>query len=219
MLFAHIAHDGFIEFIPGDLDGIRQHRPAQGQDGHVAGAAADIQDHIAPGLGNVDARADSRRDGLLDQVGMAGAGFFRGVDDGTLFHLGDAAGHAYHHPGLKEDAPAHHLAQEMVEQALGNIVIGNDPVPQRPHSQNIARGTAQHPPGFLADGQDLAGDLLHRHHGRLPQHNALAPDIYQYAGGSQVDPYIVELKQSHRFDNPPTAPIEASLAILLVTCT
>ena len=33
--------------------------------------------------GNVDARADGRRDGLLDQVGMAGAGFFRGVEDGT----------------------------------------------------------------------------------------------------------------------------------------
>ena len=76
--------------------------PPQGDDGDVGGAAADIHDHMAVGLGDVDARTDGGGQGLLDEVHPAGAGLDARVDDGPLLHLGDAGGHADDHAGLEE---------------------------------------------------------------------------------------------------------------------
>ncbi len=57
VLAPYVLHDGLVELVAGDLDGGGLHDAGQGDDRDVGGAAADVHDHVAVGLGDVDARA------------------------------------------------------------------------------------------------------------------------------------------------------------------
>ena len=80
----------------GVLDGI------VGENGDVRGAAADVHHQMAAGAANVQSRAQTRREGFLDQEHSARAGFDGGVDDAALLHLGNAGRHADDHAGLEQ---------------------------------------------------------------------------------------------------------------------
>ena len=73
MLAPYVLHDGLVELVAGDLDGGGLHDAGQGDDRDVGGAAADVHDHVAVGLGDVDARADGGGHGLLNQIDPPGA--------------------------------------------------------------------------------------------------------------------------------------------------
>ena len=187
VLAAHILDDGLVELVAGHLDGGALHHAGEGDDGDVAGAAADIHHHVAVRLGNVDAGADGRGHRLLDQIHTAGARLDAGVHHGTLLDLGDAGGHTDDDAGLEQLEAAHHLVQELAEHTLGHVVVGDHALAQGADGHDVAGGTAQHGLGLGAHLKKLAGILVNGHHGRLVQYDALALYVHQYGGGAQVD--------------------------------
>ena len=189
MLAPYVLHDGLVELVAGDLDGGGLHDAAEGDDGDVGGAAADVHHHVAVRLGDVYARADGGGQRLLNEVDLPGAGLDAGVDDGALLHLGDAGRHADDHPGL-EQPEGGHLADEFPQHPLGHVVVGDDALPQGPDGHNIAGRAAQHLLGVGAHLQQLAGVLVDGYHRGLPQHHALALDVYKDGGGAKVDSNI-----------------------------
>ena len=58
-----------------------------------------------------------------------------------------------------------------------------------PESFKRLRGAYEEACRYAREPED-AGVLVHRHHGRLPQDNALALDEYQNRSGTQVDTNI-----------------------------
>ena len=197
MLAAHILDHGLVELVPGHLDGGGLHHAAQGDDGDVRRAAADVHHHVPVRLGDVDARADGRGHGLLDQMHPAASGLDARVHHGALLDLGDARGHADDHPGL-EDHEARHLAEKFLEHTLRHVVVGDNALPQGPDGDDVAGGAAQHLAGGLAHLQQLPGVLVHSHHGGLVEDDALIFHVYQYGSGSQIDADVFS-KCAHTF--------------------
>src|SRR5262249_57958235 len=102
---------------------------AEGDDGDLGGAAADVDDHIADRFVDRQTGADHGGDRLLDGVGLAGAGREGGVFHRAFFDLGDAGGDADddaavgRHHALEVD-----LADEVVEHHLDGVEVGDDAV-------------------------------------------------------------------------------------------
>src|SRR5690606_25291122 len=92
---ADVIDDGFVELVAAD-----PHRPlvdhaAQGDDGDLGGAAADVHHHGAAGVGHGQPGADGRGHGFLDEVHVRGARAQGRFADGAALDLGGAAGHAH----------------------------------------------------------------------------------------------------------------------------
>ena len=102
----------------------------EGDDRHLGRAAADVDDHAAGGLHNRQTRADRRRHGLLNQIGLAGAGVESRVVHGALFYLCHAAGDADDdaRPRYTEAVAFVHGADEVVQHPLRDVEIGDDAV-------------------------------------------------------------------------------------------
>lgn len=86
------------------------------------------------------------------------------------------------------------LLDEIAEHFLGDVEVGDDAVFHGADSNNAARGAAEHLLGLLADGENLPlphAVLLHRHHGRFADDDALAFQVNEGIGGSQVDGKII----------------------------
>jgi hypothetical protein len=84
-----------------------------------------------------------------------------------------------------------HLVDEVLQHLLGVGEVGDDAVLHGPDRSDVAGGAAEHVLRFDTDGDDdLAAPrrfVLDSHHGGLVQHDALAADIDQGVGRSQVD--------------------------------
>ena len=196
MLAADILHHRLVELVAGDLDGSGLNHAAQRDDGNISGTAADVNDHVAVGLSDVDTRADGSGHRLLNEVGPAGASLNTGVDHGALLNLGDAGGHTDEQAGLKEGEGGN-LLDKLLEHPLGHVVVGDHALTQGTHGNDVAGGTAQHSLGVGAHLQQLAGVFIHGHHGGLAQNNALSLDVYQNRGGAQVDPDVFAKQIKH----------------------
>ena len=57
-----------------DAHGLERHDAAERDDRRLGRAAPDVDHHVADGLVDGQAGADGRRHGLLDQLGVGGAG-------------------------------------------------------------------------------------------------------------------------------------------------
>src|SRR5437588_306759 len=68
-----VIHDRLIELVAADADRLRDHDSGERDHRHLAGAAADVDDHRAGGLADGQPRADGRGHRLLDQVRLAGS--------------------------------------------------------------------------------------------------------------------------------------------------
>ena len=83
---------------------------------------------------SVDRHAGADRGGhrFLDQVDLAGAGFFGRFLDRAALDLGRAAGHADQHARARaQEARLVHLADEVLEHFLGVGEVGDDAVLHR----------------------------------------------------------------------------------------
>ncbi len=189
MFAAHIFHHGLVELVPGHLDGGGLHHASQGDDGDVGGAAADIYNHMAVRLHDVNARADGSGNGLFNQVHPPAARLYARIHHGALLHLGDAGGDADDDPGL-ENHKTRYLADELLEHPLSHVIIRDHALPQRADGNYVAGSAAQHLTGFLAHLQQLARILVHSHHGGLVENDAFIFHIYQYGSSTQVNPDI-----------------------------
>jgi hypothetical protein len=135
------------------------------------------------------ATADGRGHGLLDQVGLARAGRQAGLLDGALLHAGHARGHADDDPRVGP-AILVHLLDEVAEHLLRHLEVGDDAVLERPDGGDRARRAAEHPLGLDAHGVDLARALVHRHDGRLGEHDAAAAHVHEGVRGAEIDRHV-----------------------------
>ena len=143
MLAAHILDDGLVELVARDLDGGRFDNAGERDDRDIGRTAADVDDHVALGLGDVDARTDGGGDRLFNEVDAARAGLNARVDDRALLDLGDAGGDADDNARL-EELEAHDLMQEFLDHALGDLVVGDHALAQGTDGDDVARRAAQH---------------------------------------------------------------------------
>ena len=90
MVAADVADDRLVHLVAADPHAARIDDAAQGDDGDLGGAAADIDDHAAGWFGDRQAGADRRGHRLLDQLHPAGAGAFGTFLDGAAFDRGGA---------------------------------------------------------------------------------------------------------------------------------
>ena len=158
-----------------DLAAQRQHRD-------IRGSSADINDHPAIGHGNVDAGAEGRGNGLINEVDLPGTGGHDRLHHGVALNAGDGRRHADRHPGL-DHVGAVHLIDEAADELTGHGVVTDDAVFQRENRGNIVGRAAHHSQCLVAHLQHgvLAG--IHGHYAGLVEHNAL-PCLRNDDGGS-----------------------------------
>src|SRR5919199_190744 len=84
VLALDVVDDRLVELVAADPDRLRDDDAAERDDRDLGGAAADVDDHVAGGLADGQARADRRRHGLLDEVGGARPGRQAGLLDRAL---------------------------------------------------------------------------------------------------------------------------------------
>ena len=88
-----------------------------------------------------------------------------------------------------------HHADELLEHLLGDREVGDDAVFHGTNRFDVARDAAKHLLGFATDGlNDLlaarAAVMANRDNRGFVEHNALATDINQRVGGTEVDRHI-----------------------------
>ena len=185
VLAAHILDDGLVELVARDLDGGRFDDAGERNDRDIGRTAADVDDHVALGLGDVDARTDGGGDRLFNEVDAARAGLNARVDDRALLDLGDAGGNADDDARL-EELEAHDFMQEFLDHALSDLVVGDDALAQGTDGDDVARRAAQHGLRIRADLQELAGVLVERHDRGLVEHDAFILNVDQHRRGAQI---------------------------------
>ena len=198
VLLLDVGDDRLVELVPPDADRQGGHDAAEGDDGDLGGAAADVDDHVARRLVDGQTGADGRRHRLLDDVGGPGACRDGGLLHGPLLHPGDAGGDADHDPGLGEHPPLVHLLDEVAEHLLGDVEVGDHAVLEGPDGEDVAGGPADHPLGLRPDRQDGPGLGVDRHDRRLVEHGPAPPDVDEGVGRAEVDGHVPphELKRS-----------------------
>ena len=170
---------------------------AEGDDGGLGRAAADVDYQLAVGLADVKAGAVGRRDRALHQVDLARAGLGDGVDHGALLHARDAAGHADEDARL-EQAQAGDALHQLAEHGDGHVVVGNDAADYGLDGHYAGGGAAEHLLRLLAHLHELARELVHGDQRRLAHLHALAAGVQQYAGGAHVEGDVF-VKYRHSF--------------------
>ena len=198
MLAADIAGNGLIEGISRHLQRGGYGHAVHAQHSDIRGAAANIHHHMAIGLLDIQTGTQGRRQGLLDQEHTASPGLNGSIDDAALLYLGNTAGNADDHTGLRGEHRClgggfEHLAEHL----HGHFVVGDDAVLQWLHSHHVAGGTVQHIPGGGAYLENFARIPVHRHNGGLPDHQALAIGINKDIGCTQVHAQVIG-KQLHK---------------------
>ena len=185
VLAAHILDDGLVELVARDLDGGRLDDAGEGDDRDVGRTAADVDDHVALGLGDVDARADGGGDRLFNEVDAARAGLNARVDDRALLDLGDAGWNADDDARL-EELEADDLVQKLLDHALSDLVIGDHALAQGANGDDVAGGAAEHGLRVRADLQELAGILVERNDRGFVEHNAFILNVDQHRRGAKI---------------------------------
>ena len=163
---------------------------AQAQHGDIGSAAADIDDHAAVGLGDVDAGAEGGGNRLVDQVDLTGTGGHHGLHHGVALDASDGSGHAYRHPGL-DHVGAVHLLDEAADQLTGHGVVADDAVLEREDGGNIVGGAAHHGQRLVTGFQHGVLTGIHSHDAGLVEHDALVLLRNDDGGGTEIDTDIV----------------------------
>jgi hypothetical protein len=193
---AHVLEDGLVEAVAADPHGSRVDNAVQRQDGDLAGAAPDVENHAAAGFIDGQPGADRRGHGFLEKIDFARARPLRRVADGLALDLGGSVRNAHDHP-RRETVPAvlADLADEVLEHLLGEGEVGDHPVLHRADGDDVVRGASEHALRLHPVGLDpplpTLGVLAHGDHGRFVEHDALAPDVDQGVGGAEVDREIL----------------------------
>lgn len=119
---------------------------------------------------------------------MLGAGVADGLGEGFAVYIVEIAGNGDDDPGLSEIGNADGLAEEILEHQLGNIEIGNEPVPDRPDGHQPVGRAAEEEARLIADGPDGAAVLAVEYDkGRLGNDDAAPPHIEADVFGSEVN--------------------------------
>ena len=187
VLPADITDDGFVELVTRHLDGFGDDHAAEGQHRDVGGAAADVNDHMTVGRGDIDARTDGGSHRFLDEVGALGARLGRSVHNGAFFHFGDAGGNADDDAGLEDDGTAARALDKVLDHAERDLVLADDAVAERAHRRDIAGSTAEHHLCFAAELEDFVCIFIDCNNGGFSDHDPLTFDIHEDRGSPEVN--------------------------------
>ena len=190
VLVAHELEDLFVVVVAGHAHAGGLDLAAQRKHCNIGGAAADINDHAALRLGDVDAGAKGSGNGFVDQVHLTGTSGHHSLHHGIAFNAGNGGGHTDGHAGL-DHVGAVHLLDKTADQLTGHGMVTDHTVLQREDGRNIVRGAAHHSKGLIACFQHglLAG--IHCHNAGLVEHNALALLRNDNGSGTKIDTDIV----------------------------
>ena len=161
-------------------------------------SAADIDHHVAAGLGDGQTRADGGDHGLLDQEDFAGLGAVGGILDGALFHLGDLRRNPDDDAGMDQHLAVVGLLDEVVQHLFGDFEVGDDAVLHGLDSHDVAGGAAQHLLGFLADGFHFPSVFVDGDDGGLVDDDALPARIHERVGCAEIDREIARKHAEQR---------------------
>ncbi len=189
VFLAYVVHDRRVEPVPADAQRPGRDDAAQGDDGDLGGAAADVHDHGAAGFGHGQPGADRCGHRLFDQVHDPGSGPCGRLDDGPPLDRRDTGGDADHHPGAGPPA-RDGLADEVPDHLLRGLVVADHTAPEWADRGDGAGGAADGLLGVRTDGQGGGGARLHGDHGRLIEDDSVPPCVDEGVGGAQVDPYV-----------------------------
>ena len=185
-----IIHDGFVHLIAGHPHRTRINDTAQRDHRDVGRTAADIDDHVAAGLGDRKSRADRRHHRLFHQMHFTGLGAIGRIHDRALFHLRDFRRHSDHDARMYQHLPVVRLLNEIVQHLLGDFEVGDHAVFHGLDGDDVAGRAAQHLFRFLAHGLHFACVLVDGDDGGLIDHDALALGVHQGVGRPQIDGQI-----------------------------
>ena len=160
---------------------------AEGKDGHLGGATADVDDHRARGFFDRQADADGGSDRLRDGDDVIGAGAISRVHDGATFDGGDAIGHGHDDGEIREEGFTGDLADEVAEHVLADLEVGDDAVLHRTQGLDVARGASEHHAGLVADGDGLARAGADGDDGRLTKDDPAVLEEHEGVRGTEVD--------------------------------
>ena len=183
---AQVVGDRGVDVEAADAHGLESDDAAHRDHGHLAGAAADVDHHVPERLVDGQRRADRGGHGLLDEVGLGGAGPAGRFEDGALLDVGDRGGHADQNPGaLHAGDPG--PGEDEADQPLGDLEVGDRAAAQRPDRHDVPGGAPDHVPRLVAHGEDVLGAAVQRDDGRLVEDDPLAPRVHEGVRGSEVD--------------------------------
>ena len=189
VLVLAVVDHRLVHLVAADPDRLGDDDPAERDHRHLAGPAADVEDHAPGRLGDREPGADRSRHRLLDQVGLPGSRRQAGLLDRALLDPGDAGGDADDDPRMREAVLVHPL-DEVAQHLLGDVEVGDHAVLERPDRLDRPRGPAEHPLRVDADRVDLTGRRVDRDHRRLREHDAAASDIDERVRGPEVDRHV-----------------------------
>ncbi len=179
-----IIGDGLVHLVAGHAHRARIDNARKRNHGDIRRSAADIDHHVARGLGNRQSGADRRHHRLLHQIDFAGLGAISRVFNGALFYLRNLRRHADHDPRVHQHLAVVRLLNEVVEHLLRDFEVGDHAVLHRLDGHDVAGRAAQHLLGFFAHGLHFAGVLVDGDNGGLIDDDALARRVNKSVGGA-----------------------------------
>src|SRR5713101_5564061 len=185
-----VLDDRLVHFVAADAHAVRADDAGEADHRDVGRAAADVDDHVAGGLGDGQAGADGRGNGLLDQVDLAGARALGGLAYRAPLDLGDARGNADDDARLDQRRAVVRGPDEVAQHGRGDLEVGDDAVLHRPDGDDVPGRTPEHLLRLLSDREYLlaaARCLLHGHHAGLVGDDAHAADVDERVRGAEVD--------------------------------
>ena len=189
---AQVHGDGFVHAVARKAKARGRHDAAQGDDGHLGGAAADVDDHRACRFGDGQIGAHRRSHRLFDKVRLAGTRLDGGLEDGALLDGRGAAGNADDNArlGLPRVLADRRLVDERREHGLRHVVVGDDAVFERMLGGERLGRVVDHVLRLVADGENAMGALLDGDDRGLVDDDALARHRDERVRGSKVDGHI-----------------------------
>src|SRR5690606_12138559 len=187
VVLLEVLHDGGVELVAAGADGLVDDDARERDDGDLGGAPADVDDHVADGLVDVEADPDGRRHRLVDELDLLGAGVLRRVADGPLLDLGDPARHADHHAADARERARLDPLDEPLDEVLGHLEVRDDAVVEGPDRLDVLVRALVHVERLDPDGLDLPRRAADGDDGGLVEDDPLVADVDQRVGGAEVD--------------------------------
>ena len=186
VLGPHVALDGGVDVEAAATDGPDGHQATERDDRRLGGPSTHVDHHVPHRLMNVESGAHGRSHRLLDEVGGRSPGPPGRLLHGAPLDGGDGRGHADQDPRpveLRDTGPP----EQQADHPLGDVEVGDGPLAQRAHGDDVARRSADHLPRLVPHGQYLMRAGVECDDGRLVQDDAPTLGVDEGIGRSQID--------------------------------
>src|SRR5229473_2758336 len=185
-----VLDDRLVHLVTADAHALRADDAGEADHRDIGRPAADVDDHIAGGLGDGQAGADGRGNGLLDHVDLAGARALGGLAYRAPLDLGDARGNGDDDARLDQRRAVVRGPDEVAQHGRGDLEVSDDSVLHRPDGDDVPGSTPEHLLRLLSDREHLLAAtrvLLDGHHAGLVGDDAHAADVDERVRGTEVD--------------------------------